>query len=74
MEGRRGREGGREGGRGGGKGGGREGGREGGRGGGKGGRERQERKCRIQVREERDREYREQRKGRGVEDKGQWMC
>ena len=26
------------------------------------------------VREERDREYREQRKGRGVEDKGQWMC
>ena len=25
------------------------------------------------MREERDREYREQRKGRGVEDKGQWM-
>ena len=24
------------------------------------------------MREERDREYREQRKGRGVEDKGQW--
>ena len=25
------------------------------------------------MREERDREYREERKGRGVEDKGQWM-
>ena len=59
MEGRRGREGGRE----------RE--REMGEGGGK--REREEKKCTAGVREERDREYREQRKGRGAEDKGQWM-